>query len=193
MFIAMLKNPDIEKVLWNYQDFEIKYESLKDKYKVAGFYLKELVQQGPLSLYLSVNVTKPWPIWEKLKIKFLSTYDKGEQKQILKVLIILYKKHFQLLKELISLKFWAKLLNSDDYRHCHFLLLQLVKVSIEVQVEKLAMANLKEFLKAHGLEVLFSLLSKVGEHYFDHGYSLLDRPTVGERSLMARASEIHET
>lgn len=48
-----------------------------------------------------------------------------------------------------------------------------------MQVEKLAMANLKEFLKAHGLEVLFSLLSKVGEHYFDHGYSLLDRPTVG--------------
>lgn len=94
VFVAMLKNPEIDKVLWNYQDFEIKYESLKDKYKVAGFYLSELVQQGPLSLYLSVNITKPWPIWEKLKIKFLSTYDKGEQKQILKVLIILYKKHF---------------------------------------------------------------------------------------------------
>ena len=39
-FIKMLKNPNIQTIHWNFEDFEIKYESLKDKYKVAGFYLK---------------------------------------------------------------------------------------------------------------------------------------------------------
>ena len=59
----------------------------------------------------------------------MSTYDMEEQQVILKVMIILYQKHYQLLKELKTIPYWIKILDSEEFSHCHFLILQLIFVA----------------------------------------------------------------
>ena len=86
---------------------------------------------------------------QELKIRFMSTYDMEEQQVILKVMIILYQKHYQLLKELKTIPYWIKILDSEEFSHCHFLILQLIYSSLNITYAK---QNLNIFLSANGLK-----------------------------------------
>lgn len=90
----------------------------------------------------------------------MSSFDKQEQKIILKTMCVLYNSYYSQLKDLKTIPYLVKLLDQDNYQHCHFILLQLMHVALSINGEY-ASKNMKKFIKADGLQVLLNCMRLV--------------------------------
>lgn len=102
------ESKSVNNVKWNNEEFEIEYPSLKNLHKVGKYYLAILVNEKPIVPYLIEVITSPITFWNELETSFHSDDDTEARIYIVKTLIIMYQKHFQMIKELKSLPFWIK-------------------------------------------------------------------------------------
>ena len=67
---------------WNFQEFQVRFESLKDKYFIGGFYLTKLIIDNNLKEsqrpYFVVNIDRSIIFFEDLKIAFITSFDEKE-------------------------------------------------------------------------------------------------------------------
>jgi len=142
---------------WNYSEFQVKHTCLSQKYLVWKYYLTKLLQEKNLDEkqrpYFTCTISQPITFWNELKIRFMSTFDHEEQRIILKTMCVLYSINFAQLKDLKSMSYWIKLLDLDQYSHCHFIILQLLHIALAVKGE-IGKKNLKRFIKHDGMVIL---------------------------------------
>ena len=109
--------------------------------------------------YLIEVITSPIAFWNELKIRFHWSDNHEEQIIIVKTLICMYQKHFQMIKELSWIAYWVKSLGNKKYTHLHFWILQLIYTALCIPFEEYAKANYKMFKKANGLSTIFGMLN----------------------------------
>ena len=144
---------------WNNDEFEVDYASLKNLYKVGKYFLAVLLNEKPVIPYMIEVITSPIVFWNDLNVRLHCTEDINEQTIIVKVLISMYQKHYQMLKELHSIPFWVKCLTNNDRSLLHFWILQLLYVAISIPFPEYAKHNFKMFKKANGMSAIFGVLN----------------------------------
>ena len=149
----------VEYLKWNCNEFEIDYPSLKNLFRVGKYYVAILLNEKPIVPYLIEIITSPIAFWNELKIRFHCSDNKEEQIYIVKSLIWMYQKHFQMIKELTCIAFWVKSLGDRRYSHLHFWILQLIFNALNIPFEEYSKANYKMFKKANGLSTIFGFLN----------------------------------
>jgi hypothetical protein len=151
----------VEKsIKWNHQEYEVEYPSLKNLYKVGKYYLSVLLNEKPMVPYLIEIITSPIIFWNELNTRFHWTENEEEQIVIIKVMIKMYEKHFQMIKELGTIPFWIKWLSNKKWGHLHFWILQFLYVALSIPFEEYSKANYKMFKKANGMTGLFGVLNQ---------------------------------
>ena len=73
---------------------------------------------------------------------------------------VLYNNHYKELKDLKTIPYLLKLFEQKQYQHTHFILMELIHVSLSIEREY-AIKNMKKFIKADGLNVLFRQMKLV--------------------------------
>lgn len=144
---------------WNNDEFEVNYGSLKNLYKVGKYFLAVLLNEKPVVPYMIEVITSPLVFWNELNVRFHCTDDINEQTIIVKVLISMYQKHYQMLKDFESIPFWVKCLTHNDRSLLHFWILQLLYVAISIPFPEYAKQNFKMFKKVNGMSALFGVLN----------------------------------
>lgn len=137
----------VRNLKWNFEEFNVTYKSEKENIRVWKYYLKKLLKEDEdtsmvkPSLTVDINKNQLVEFWDELKLKFMPSKDELERQYILKVMILIYQKHFETLRELRTLPYWLKLLEFPDLKSCHFLLLQFILASLSVKGRDDSIAN----------------------------------------------------
>ena len=178
---------------WNHEEFEVDYPSFRNLYKVGKYFLKVLLNEKPVVPYLLEVITSPINFWKELNTRFHDTENEKEQIIIVKVMIKMYQKHFQMLKELQGLQFWIKCLSVKKYTHLHFWILQLIYVALSIPYLEHANANYKMFKKANGMTALFGILNQTFKEFEPIDESIIeDEKTVVTLGKIANYTGIKE-
>ena len=93
---------------WNNDEFEVDYPSLRNLCKVGKYYLAVLLNEKSLVPYLIEIITNPIQFWEQLGISYHCTQIVEEKVLIIKVMINMYQKHYQMIKQWTCLPYWVK-------------------------------------------------------------------------------------
>lgn len=152
---------------WNFEEFNVCYKSEKENIRVWKYYLKKLLKDDDNestlkpSLTIDINKNQLVEFWDELKLKFMPSKDEVEKQYILKVMILIYQKNFEILRELRTLPYWLKLLEFPDLKSCHFLLLQFILASLSVKGkdDSIAVNNYHIFEQSDGLKILLNYLA----------------------------------
>lgn len=152
------------EIRWNHEEFEMKYDILRDKILVWKYYLTHLIKEGEHP-HLTVNIhqTQHAKFWTQLNIRFISSSVVREQMKILKTLILMYKQHFPQIKDLSTMSYWLKIAVSREYRECRYLIIQLLYTAMTLEDSGISRTNLKRFIDLHGVKKLTDLLA--GLHF----------------------------
>ncbi|CAI2367775.1 unnamed protein product [Moneuplotes crassus] len=151
---------------WNNDEFEITYKkSLRSYYKVGKYYLSVLLNEKPVVPYLIEVITSPIVFWSQLNERFICCENLDEKIIIIKVLINLYQKHYQMIKELNTMTFWVKQLTKASAFQLHFWILQLIYVSLSIPLNEYSRANYKSFKKANGMTAIFGVLNSTFKEF----------------------------
>ena len=57
---------------WNYTEFEVSYQCLRDYYLVGGYYLSKLIKTVKEPDF-TVEIDQPEHFWDELQIRFMAT------------------------------------------------------------------------------------------------------------------------
>ena len=152
---------------WNYREFEVKYECLASEYLVGRYFLAKLLLLAPSEKaddldrpQLTMQIVEPALFWNELLMQFMASYDGKEQTMIVMTLCVLYRQHYDSIAEMKTIPYWLKLIQHPEFSHVHFLLLQLLHVSLSVRND-LAKANMQLLIKAKGFNVLHNCMNLV--------------------------------
>ena len=74
-------------------------------------------------------------------MQFMASHDEKEQRMIVMTLCVLYRQNSEAIAEMKTIPYWLKLIEHPEFVHVHFLLLQLIYVSLSVRTY-LAKANM---------------------------------------------------
>lgn len=157
---------------WNHSEFEVSYECLSKFYQVGKYFLVKLLGRDsrmPLDENnrptFAAEVQQPSAFLDELISRFIATCDAEEHEIILMTICILYRKHFDKIGPLRSLPFWLKLINLEQNKSRHFLMLQLVHIALHYEnrdgKEDIAKQNLKKFIKTGGFPILHHCMNFV--------------------------------
>ena len=153
-------------IRWNHEEFEMNYEVLKNKVLVWKYYLTNLLEDSPQPK-LSVPINNPAKLWNELNLRSTGANKPADVRLILKVMILLYQEHYGQIKDLNTMEFWLKSLQSREYAHCRYLILQLFYTAFSVPDVAIIRFNVKKFTDIGGLEILSDVLSTL-YHNEDH-------------------------
>ena len=123
---------------WNNDEFEVDYPSLRNLCQVGKYYLAILLNEKPIVPYMIEVITDPIKFWGQLGIRYHCTQSVEEKVLMIKVMINMYQKHYQMIKQMMCLPYWVKLLTKESHPHIHFWVLQLIYNALNVPFEDYA-------------------------------------------------------
>jgi len=156
-------------IRWNHEEFEMNYEVLENKILVWKYYLKTLLEDSADAKF-TVPITNPAKLWNELNIRFTGSTDDVEMILILKVMVLLYREQNSVIRDLNTMQFWLRCLVSGEYRHCRYLILQLLYTSLSVEDTSVMRFNIKKFVDIGGLKIIADVLSNI---YFSEDHNNL--------------------
>lgn len=87
-----------------------------------------------------MQIQEPASFWNELLMQFMASMDPKEQKMIIMTMCVVYRQNFEQVMDMKTIPYWLKLIQHPEFTHVHFLLLQLLHVSLTVRSD-IAKAN----------------------------------------------------
>jgi len=146
---------------WNYEEFEMIYQSLEPKCLVGKYYISELILYNESHIpYLKENISDALQIWSRLFYKFLNTNENDQQKQklILTAMVLIYTENSDLLRECEILPYFIHLLEKEYAGHLQKWILKLILATVKAKNIEICKANYKIILKNDGVMKMLRIL-----------------------------------
>jgi hypothetical protein len=161
------KSNSLLQLRWNFEEYEVKYGVLEKQLPVWKYYIEQLYEEtAKPTLNIVINNAKK--LWEELSIQLISREDTYTRKKILQTMILVYKEYFEKIKELNLIPYLIKVLaqEEDDTGSFHYLILQLLFTSMDINNNMISHQNIRKFNEKGGLQVIRAHLAK--NYYFDN-------------------------
>ncbi len=167
------------KAKWNYEEFEVIYSCLENKYLAGRYYLSELVMYDEFGVpYLKEPVTEPFVFWNVFRqfscrietnhktafghrtggAKPGSDDPRPHLPRVLPPLFYFYHSYSDDIRECEMLPYFVHILERPSEKHLHLAATKLILATVKAKSLDLFKQNYKTILRADGLEILLHAL-----------------------------------
>lgn len=162
-----IKSNLLLQLRWNFEEYEVKYSVLEKQLPVWKYYIEQLYSEEE-NPELNADINNAKKFWEELSIQLISREDFYIRKKIVQTMILVYKQYFEKIKELSLIPYLIKVLaaGEDDTGSFHYLILQLIFTSLNVNNLMISNQNIRKFNEKGGLQVIRAHLAK--NFFFDN-------------------------
>jgi len=166
--ISKEQEEKIIQLKWNYEEYEVKHNSLKKKLPVYKYYIEEIIIDKPNPELTVKEFKRPKKFWDELTTALIAGNNTENKEKYLKCMILLYREKNKHIKYSNVIPFVLKQISESIHPSLSYLYIQLLYTFIENDPQN---HNVRRFLDANGLQVI---LNHIRQNFFKEDLNQID-------------------